>query len=189
MQKERGGPGVGSRLGVSFCLLNFAFCISAFAPDRWSGWLCRSPGARCGLHVDAAPAQRRGLQAAPRRGAAARRDVQGRQRPPDAARAVLREQARDPGFRVLPVPDVVHPGDERLVQRPESHAVCGRQGLRRRAGQLRSTRHAGDCRREEASASGVLVDRARRCGVALADGRRSLDSPRDVGGGVHVSVG
>ena len=88
-------------------------------------------------------------------------------------RLLRRQEARRARVRVLPVPDAVPAGDERDLVGPEGGAVHGRQGLRRRAGQLRSARHARGGQREEAGAPAAL-GRAR-------DGRRLALSHRDRG--------
>ena len=60
------------------------------------------------------------------------------------ARRLLRQQAGRAGVRLLPVPDALLADAERHLVGAEGAAVHAGQGLRRRARQLRSARHAGE---------------------------------------------
>ena len=106
------------------------------------------------------------------------------------ARRLLRQQAGGAGVRLLPVPDAVHAGDERHLQRAEGAAVHARQGLRRRARQLRPARHAGGGRpRRSGRTCSHWAAQDTAGGWHFLTGDEADDRARDVGRRLHLSVG
>ena len=150
-----------SAVSLHFALLHFALqTLSAQQQPGMPG----SMGFTGGIVASNVPPKIRGrdVLAAARRAPAARRAVQGRSGRDVALGEYFGKKARRAGVRVLPVPDAVPAGDERDLLGAEGRAVHAGQGLRRRARQLRSARHAGGGQREEARAPAALGRAARR---------------------------
>ena len=102
----------------------------------------------------------------------------------DAAQPDAR-QAGDPVARLLPVPDALHAGAERLAERDAGAAVRRRQRVRRHHRQLRSDGHAASSprrRRRRPTSSSTAARAPRRAGTSSpATRRRSSSSPTAVG--------
>ncbi len=124
-----------------------------------------------------------------RSAAAARHDVSERSRRHRPSRRLLRQEARRAGVRLLRLPDAVHHGDQRPLQRPRRDVAERGHGLRDRDGELQPARYAGVGDGEESRVPRTIPAARGRRGMALPDGRPAANRSADEGCRLPLRLG